>query len=84
MSWHEDFPHIPIWLRCTNRNLINPEVKGSIYGGAKAWDERKFTPKQIVEIRNSEGTMEAKAKTWGVSYSTINSIVNRESYKDVE
>lgn len=84
MSWAEDFPHIPIWLRCTYRHIIDPNVKGSIYGGIKAWDERKFTPAQVRLIRAEEGTIESVAKTWNASYSTIHAILRRETYKDVE
>lgn len=84
MSWAEDFPHIPIWLRCTNRHLIDPNIRGSLYGGNKDWNDRRFTASQVREIRASKVSMEKTAEIWKVSYSSIYSIVKKESYKDVE
>lgn len=84
MSWAEDFPHIPIHIRCTYRHLIDPNVRGSIYGGTKDSNDRRFKPDQIKMIRSQEGSCESIAKEWKVSYSTIYSIKNRETYKDVE
>jgi hypothetical protein len=84
MSWAEDFPHIPIWLRCTQRYIIDPTIRGSIWGSCRSWEDPKFSVIQIQNIMSSTKTQAVLAKQYKVSQSTISYIKNKGLYKDVQ
>lgn len=76
-----DYSHIPIWLRITNRELIDPEwqPKQTHQPGHNGL----FTDDQVREIRSLSGTHRAIAKVYGCSENTIADIRRGISYREV-
>ena len=54
------------------------------FGGPRRKSTRIFTEEQVREIRSSQKPCKALADEYGVSPSTISSIRNRKTYKDVK
>lgn len=80
-----EWEHIPIWLRCTERYKIDPNLRGSIYGANRGWDDycRKLSDEQVREIRASGEVLTVLAKKYEVAYSTIYQVKSGRGYRDV-
>ena len=80
---------IPIWLRCTGRNLINPEVKGSIYKSDRSYQNsnynkgRRFTDNEVRNMRGSGKRAAVLAREYDCGETTMQRILSRKTYSDV-
>lgn len=77
-----DWKSIPIWLRCTDRHKIDPNVRGSIYGTNSESYNRKLSEEQVRLVRSGEISLHKLATEWGVSYSTLYGVRTGDTYKD--
>ena len=77
-----EWENIPIWLRCTDRHKIDPNVRGSLYGTNSECHNRKLSEEQVRVVREGKISLHKLAEEYGVTYSTLYGVRKGETYKD--
>jgi hypothetical protein len=76
----DDWGHIPIWLRISQRYLIDPDIQEELVKHGS----RHLTDDEVRKIRTTRGRVVDIAKQMGLNAKTVGNVRRRRTYAHVE